>query len=251
MNTLRSLICIALLSASGWLQGAEFSGKVIAVFDGDTILVMQGTKPVKVRLVEIDAPEVSHTGMGGKLSDSQPYGIASQQSLESMVMGKTVQVESRAIDTYGRMVAMVSADGLNANHEQIRRGMAWEYSRYHSNKELVALQREAQLARRGLWAGEPSEIIEPSQWRKLHPSSLPSAAPHPAGALSIVPQSQANRSDSTLRLNSGQACAKKLCSQMDSCDEARDYLSRCGTTTLDGDGDGTPCESLCVPKVVR
>jgi hypothetical protein len=32
---------------------------------------------------------------------------------------------------------------------------------------------------------------------------------------------------------------------MVSCAEARFYLERCGVASLDGDGDGVPCASLC------
>lgn len=39
-------------------------------------------------------------------------------------------------------------------------------------------------------------------------------------------------------------CVKWTCGQMASCEEARDYLVRCGVLRLDGDGDGTPCEAL-------
>lgn len=211
MNIFRPLIAIVLLCTTGWIQAAEFTGKVIAVMDGDTLMVMQGDRPVKVRLAEIDAPE-----------KAQPYGMASQQSLAGMVMGRQVQVTSRAIDDYGRMIAIVSVAGLNVNHEQVRRGMAWEYSRFHNNRPVMELQDEAQQARRGLWAA--GETIEPSQWRKLHPSTLSATAP------------------------ADPLCAKKQCVQMSSCSEAMDYLSRCSTKSLDGDSDGTPCEELCMPQ---
>lgn len=35
---------------------------------------------------------------------------------------------------------------------------------------------------------------------------------------------------------------KKYCSQMSSCEEATFYMNSCGVTTMDGDGDGVPCE---------
>ena len=38
---------------------------------------------------------------------------------------------------------------------------------------------------------------------------------------------------------------KRYCREMASCAEARFYLSQCGLTRLDGDGDGIPCEKLC------
>ncbi|MCB1778771.1 MAG: endonuclease [Candidatus Competibacteraceae bacterium] len=38
---------------------------------------------------------------------------------------------------------------------------------------------------------------------------------------------------------------KRRCGEMASCEEAKFYLTRCGIDSLDGDGDGTPCQSLC------
>ncbi len=219
MRNFRFLICATLLGVSAWAQAGEFTAKVIAVLDGDTILVMRGAAPVKLRLAEIDAPE-----------KAQPYGGASQQSLAEMVMGKSIRVISRAVDDYGRTVADLSIDEINVNYEQVRRGMAWETSRYHSNKELVALQREAQQAKRGLWA--ETDAIAPAQWRKQHPTHdkthlAPNLAPNPA-------------------LNP--ACNKKRCIDMSSCEQAKHYLALCGIKTLDADNDGVPCEKLCAPK---
>ena len=216
-NRLRCLVCAMLFLIGGLVEAADFSGKVIAVLDGDTLLVLRDGNPVKVRLAEVDAPE-----------KAQPYGTASQKSLAELVLGKQIRVTSRAVDDYGRLVATVHANGLNVNHEQVWRGMAWEYSRFHSNRELMALQREAQQAKRGLWAG--AEAIEPSQWRKQHPAiAQPQAAISPAAATAPAA-----------------ACgSKKRCSQMSSCEEARHYLTQCGIKTLDGNGDGVPCEKLC------
>jgi deoxyribonuclease I len=39
--------------------------------------------------------------------------------------------------------------------------------------------------------------------------------------------------------------AKTTCGQMESCEEAMFYLTQCGVTRLDGDGDGVPCNRLC------
>ena len=39
--------------------------------------------------------------------------------------------------------------------------------------------------------------------------------------------------------------SKTTCGQMSSCEEAKFYLNQCGLSRLDGDKDGTPCESLC------
>ena len=220
MNNIRLLICGALFCISGWAQSTEFTAKVIAVLDGDTVLVRRASGLVKIRLAEIDAPEKVQT-----------FGETSRQSLSDMVLGKQVKVVSQAVDQYGRRVAHLSIDGLDVNAEQIRRGMAWEYSNFHSNKTLIALQTEAQQAPRGLWA--QNNPTPPWEWRKLHPSTNP-------GTVATA------TADHAAKPNAG--CGnKKHCAEMSSCEEAKFYLTQCGVKSLDGDGDSTPCEALCAP----
>jgi hypothetical protein len=40
-------------------------------------------------------------------------------------------------------------------------------------------------------------------------------------------------------------CDKKFCKDMTSCEEACHQLAVCGFKTLDGDGNGVPCENVC------
>lgn len=185
-----------------------YSGKVIAVLDGDTILLLRGrSRPFKVRLANMDAPE-----------KFQEYGMASKQSLAELVLRKQVQVNTLAVDSYGRVVAMISVDGRDINQEQVWRGMAWADSRSDGHNMLAA-QNEAREAQRGLW--EQDNPIRPSQWRKTH---------------AVLPQQVAR----------DPACvSKSYCSQMSSCEEAKFYLVHCGVKALDSDGDGMPCERLC------
>jgi micrococcal nuclease len=214
------LVCVALLCAGG-LSHSEvlqensrqaFTAKVIAVLDGDTVLIKRTSGLLRIRLAEIDAPEKAQT-----------FGETSRRSLSDMVMGKQVKFVGETMDQYGRMVAHLNVGGLDVNAEQIRRGMAWEYSNFHSNKVLIALQQEAMQVPRGLWA--QSDPTPPWEWRKLHPSKTDHAAAPHAGCSN-----------------------KKYCSEMSSCEEAKYYLTQCGVKSLDGDGDGTPCESLCSGK---
>jgi len=138
------------------LPAQVFFGKAIAVIDGDTVLVLRKRKPVKIRLADIDAPE-----------KGQDFGMASRRSLAEMVFGKQLRISTRAVDKYGRIVAQLSVDGLNVNEEQVRRGMAWQYSHHFSDSRYINLQNEAQHARRGLWV--LAHPVKPWQWRKQHP----------------------------------------------------------------------------------
>ena len=97
------LLCTLLLyCVSMQVYCEEYSGKVINVLDGDTVLVLRdghAQAPVKIRLANIDAPE-----------KDQEYGMASRLSLLDMVLNKPVQVETQAVDDYGRIVATLRAD---------------------------------------------------------------------------------------------------------------------------------------------
>ena len=172
MKTLVALACCLALSA----QAETFNAKVIVVMDGDTVMVLReggseaaGSPPasplrglrngkkIKIRLANIDAPE-----------KAQPFGKQARDSLQELVGKKQIQIDSRAVDQYGRTVGFIKVDGLNVNQEQVRRGMAWDYSHFHTDKIYVGLQSDARRARRGLWA-QPNPQA-PWQWRKLHPS---------------------------------------------------------------------------------
>lgn len=219
MRTLVALCCCLALSA----QAETFSAKVIVVMDGDTVMVLRDGKKLRIRLGNIDAPE-----------KAQAYGRQSRESLLEMVGKKQVQIEGQAIDQYGRTVGLISVDGHDVNQEQVRRGMAWEYSHYHTDKIYIALQSEAQRARRGLWS--QNEPQAPWQWRKQHPSAKSAAPVYPP--VSSRPAMPVMLYD--------MACGRKhRCSEMLGCDEARFYFTRCGVRTLDGNHDGEPCENVC------
>lgn len=178
---MRTALLLLLLGCTVAAAHAEqFTAKVIAVLDGDTVMVVRSSgPPVRIRLAEIDAPEVGHAGMGGKPTNSQkvqPGGMTSKRSLSELVLHKQVNVDTQATDNYGRLVAHLTVDGKSINEEQVRRGMAWEYSHYHGNKTYIALQSEAQQEKRGLWAG--AEVMEPAQWRRLHAADASATTMH-------------------------------------------------------------------------
>jgi len=133
---------------------ADVAGQVVSVHDGDTLTVLVERRQVKVRLADIDAPEMR-----------QPYGGRSKRSLSELCFGKPAVLEVRTRDRYGRTVATVHCAGIDANAEQVRRGYAWIYVRYaRANSPLYAIEHEARTARRGLWAD--SAPVPPWDWRR-------------------------------------------------------------------------------------
>ena len=64
----------------------------------------------------------------------------------------------------------------NANAEQVQRGWAWVFPRYApKNSPLYALEREARLDRRGLWADD--RPVPPWEWRSMRSGGRSSSAP--------------------------------------------------------------------------
>ncbi|END4115938.1 thermonuclease family protein, partial [Escherichia coli] len=132
---------------------ADIHGRVVRVLDGDTIDVMLSQHPVRVRLVNIDAPE-----------KKQDYGRWSEKIMKSLVAGKTVTVTYFQRDRYGRILGQVYApDGMNVNQFMVRAGAAWVYEQYNTDPVLPVLQEEARQQKRGLWAD--SAPVPPWVWR--------------------------------------------------------------------------------------
>jgi micrococcal nuclease len=134
------------------LSAAERQAKVVAVLDGDTIVISGGDK---VRYAGLNTPESHHP-------DKLPEycGREAFEANRRLVAGKTVRLEfdERRRDRYGRLLAYVYVDSLLVNAELIRQGYAQvstykENQRYHG--EFERLQQNAVAARRGLWGGCP------------------------------------------------------------------------------------------------
>lgn len=125
---------------------------VVAIADGDTLTALCGQEQVKVRLAEIDAPE-----------KAQPFGQRSKQSLSDLCYQKQAEINIQTKDHYGRSVARVVCDGVDANAEQVAQGMAWVYDKYVTDKSLYQLQSQAKSNKRGLWI-DPSPVM-PWEWR--------------------------------------------------------------------------------------
>jgi endonuclease YncB( thermonuclease family) len=79
-------------------------------------------------------------------------GDRSRQHLADVCFKKQAVVKRQTTNRYGRTVARVERDGIDANTEQVRVGMAWVFDRYITDLSRYAVQEEARAARRGLWA---------------------------------------------------------------------------------------------------
>jgi len=240
------LVAIAFMLLASAARAETFKGKVVGVTDGDSITVLRDDKSqVKVRLDQIDAPEIS-----------QPFGRAANKALSRLVFGKVVDIETSGLDKYGRTIGLVTLDCEAANYTMVKTGYAWAYRKYLRKYDLLTWEEDARNQRLGLWS-EPNPI-PPWEWRKKGSAAMlmPELFSSKSGN-----QSQDSATESQSRpvgvptegvptekpeQQPKQMCGnKRFCKDMSDCAEARYYLTACGLTKLDGDGDGIPCENVC------
>ena len=205
------ILLIALCLLPGQVYAASFTGKLVKVLDGDTVEVMHDGKAERVRLAQIDCPE-----------KNQPFGQAAKKYVLDMAAQKVVKVEVTTVDRYGRTVGeLFLPDGANMNKQIVGAGYAWQYKRYSNDDSYADLELGARVQRLGLWQGH--RPVPPWEWRRRQRQAV---------------SMQSKGKDFTCG-------SKRYCKEMTSCNEAKFYLKECELSSLDGNKDGVPCESLC------
>ena len=145
------LVCLCAFSA----RAEGVAGRVAGVASGDTLTIRfaSGLRAT-IRLAGIAAP-----------NKDQPYGTRSRRSLAELCGGKPAIVEDQRADPEGHLAARVMCAGINANGEQVRRGMAWVDRRYAApTSALFRLETDAREHRRGLWRRR--HPVAPWVWHK-------------------------------------------------------------------------------------
>jgi endonuclease YncB( thermonuclease family) len=139
--------------------------KVTRVTDGDTITVRGASGEMTVRLVGIDAPEVSHK----KREPGQPFSQQATKHLAGMVLNKTVGIREYGHDRYGRSLAVVLLDSKNVNLEMVKAGFAEVYRGEHAKgfdpTPYLEAEKKARAERKGMWV-QGDKYVSPRDWRR-------------------------------------------------------------------------------------
>ena len=159
------LVWLLLLASTGICIAGEY--QVSRVVDGDTIIAKKGSTKLTIRLVGIDAPEVSHA----KNQPGQPFSQQSTKHLAGLVLNKTVDIKSHGPDRYGRTLGEVFLDGNNINLEMVKSGLAEVYrgtpAKGQNMEPYWKAEEEAKRAGKGMWVlGD--KYVSPREWRKAH-----------------------------------------------------------------------------------
>jgi len=134
---------------------SQTTGKVIAIKDGDTVVVLlEGNIQKTLRLADVDCPE-----------SGQPFGKNAKQFTSGEVFGKMVTFIPTDEDRYGRTIAKIYYDQKYLSEEIIKAGFGWWYFYFSKDKNLCKLQDEAKAQKLGLWS-DPN-AVSPWEYRKL------------------------------------------------------------------------------------
>ena len=146
----RLIFAVVMAAELAALPPYSFSGRVVAIADGDTLTVLDAdNRQHVIRLAGIDAPE-----------SSQAFGQRSKQNLSRLVFGKQVTLECETgQESFGREICKVTGpDGNDDCLQQVRDGMAWHYKQYQSEQtradrgSYAAAEDAAREAHLGLWS---------------------------------------------------------------------------------------------------
>ena len=128
--------------------------RVERVVDGDTLVVRYQGENRTVRLTGVGTPESVHP--------TQPvehFGLEASAFTKARLDGQTVRLvvgrTGDTVDAYGRLLRLVYLDGgENFNATRIREGCghAIRGFDYSLRREFIALENQARIQRRGLWA---------------------------------------------------------------------------------------------------
>ncbi len=129
-------------------------GKVVYVYDGDTIKVQLDSGPIVVRLHSIDTPE-----------HDQPWGPEATAALAGRVQGRQVSLSVVTQDSYERLVADVFIGDESINAWMVQQGNAWAYRHYLEDSNFCVWEAEARSAGLGIWSRPSGTWRAPWQWR--------------------------------------------------------------------------------------
>jgi endonuclease YncB( thermonuclease family) len=131
----------------GYARANSFVGKVIEINDGDEITVFNMNRPVRIRLIGMDAPE-----------RNQPFGDIARQHLSDLVYDKQVLIEYSGIGQHSSLIGRVLLNDVDISAQMIRDGVAWFDPRaiLSDSQHDIYFQSEqaARKEHRGLWQSE-------------------------------------------------------------------------------------------------
>jgi len=143
---------IVLIKVVHWEKRVQ--AKVIEVIDGDTVVVSISGVKERIRLSNIDAPEIGQMARNG--SHCTDIGQYSRRYLLKRLTTKNVHLHWKKRDRYKRILGEIYLKGESINFELIKQGMAVIYwfnvfeSKAIGIKYIEAMSK-ARKSYKGIW----------------------------------------------------------------------------------------------------
>lgn len=150
--TFAFVICFSITADATTLQA-----KVVAVKTGNTIIVSNTNRSVKVRLKSVAPPEAG-----------QAFAEVARDHLQALVLDQTVTVDYTHL-TDGYFESRVLLNGIDIGSQMLRDGVAWfdhatDYELSESDRDLYArCEQAARAEKRGLW--QDASPLAPWEYR--------------------------------------------------------------------------------------
>jgi micrococcal nuclease len=149
-----SLPSLLLIFALFLLPCPSLAGQyqVYRVVNGVTFIVKRGSVQITIRLIGIEAPEMS----GRRHQVEQRFPLEAEQHLSKLILGKAVDVKSYGVDRNGRTLGEVFLlNGRNVNLEMLQSGLVEVYREIQAAgpdiRPYRQAEEEARKAKRGMW----------------------------------------------------------------------------------------------------
>jgi endonuclease YncB( thermonuclease family) len=146
MKTTAIIVMVIALSILSATACQAFSGKVIAVQDGDNITIMNNSSAVTVRLYCIACP-----------AQGQDYQAQAIKFLQDLMVGQNADVNVKWQDYSNRQVSKVKINGNDVGAQITAAGLAWYDNRVYQDGEAAAGQAQAQAQKLCIWS-QPNPV---------------------------------------------------------------------------------------------
>ncbi|HWP52523.1 MAG TPA: thermonuclease family protein [Pyrinomonadaceae bacterium] len=159
ITALAVLICFSAVAAAATLQA-----KVVEVPTGNTLVVTNTNRSVRIRLKAVVPPEAG-----------QPFSEAARDHLRALLLDQTVMVDYTHLAD-GYLEARVILKGVDIGSQMLRDGVAWydhatDYELTESDRQLYAqCEQAARAEKRGLWHDESP--VAPWDYRRIQQAKL-------------------------------------------------------------------------------
>jgi endonuclease YncB( thermonuclease family) len=189
--------CLLLLCLPALANANSLQAKVVEIVDGNTMIVINVNRRIKVVLKGSDAPE-----------EGQPFGDVARQHLADLVLGKEVLVDYTELGRDSHLVAKVFCNEMDVGEQMIRDGVAWfdrTYEKDFSELERQLYDESEQAARgehRGLW--QETAPVAPWQFRLAQNSKPAQPIQNASSSNSQSGQAQAGSNRPARALRTGE-----------------------------------------------